>query len=247
LHRRRWEKLSEESGKSRFVKAMNPELDRKIGELRIPFLCLIEGPNDSGKSVLAQQYVYGALRCGCRTLFITTESGVRGLLKSMEEISLSVKIYYLKGVLQIYELHVKDLEWDELLSSRFLELILNTIKLREYFDLYVIDSLTYLVTHAKEEDILNFFTEARNIIEEKDKSMIVTVHPYAFSEEMLVRMRSISDVHFILQVKEIGDRIVKILQVPKLKGAVKQTSITLSFDVDPAFGIKVLPFSRAKA
>lgn len=165
----------------------------------------------------------------------------------MHEISLSVKEYYLKGTLQIYELHVKYLEWDEALSSRFLGLILNTIKLREYFDLYVIDSLTYLVTRAKEDDILNFFTEARNIVEENNKSMIVTVHPYAFNEEMLVRMRSISDVHFILQIKEIGDRIVKLLQVPKLKGAVKQTSITLSFDVDPAFGIKVLPFSRARA
>ncbi|MCL7391916.1 MAG: flagellar accessory protein FlaH [Thaumarchaeota archaeon] len=239
--------MSEKSSVARYIRAMNPELDRKIGELRIPFLCLIEGPNDSGKSVLTQQYVYGALKCGFKTLYITTESGIRGLLKSMDEISLSVTEYYLKGLLQIYELHVKDLEWDEALSSRFLELILNTIKLREYFDLYVIDSLTYLVTRAKEDDILNFFTEARNIIEEKNKSIIITVHPYAFNEEMLVRMRSISDVHFILQVKEIGDRIVKLLQVPKLKGAVKQTSITLSFDVDPAFGIKVLPFSRARA
>jgi flagellar protein FlaH len=239
--------LSEKSSVARYIRAMNPELDRKIGELRIPFLCLIEGPNDSGKSVLTQQYVYGALKCGFKTLYITTESGIRGLLKSMDEISLSVTEYYLKGLLQIYELHVKDLEWDEALSSRFLELILNTIKLREYFDLYVIDSLTYLVTRAKEDDILNFFTEARNIIEEKNKSIIITAHPYAFNEEMLVRMRSISDVHFILQVKEIGDRIVKLLQVPKLKGAVKQTSITLSFDVDPAFGIKVLPFSRARA
>lgn len=239
--------MSEEEHRAGYIKAMNPELDRKIGELRIPFLCLIEGPNDSGKSVLSQQYAYGALNCGLRVLYITTETGIRGLLESMEEINLPVKEHYLKGSLQIYELHVKNLEWDEALSSRFLELILNTIKLRDYFDLYIVDSLTYLVTRAKEEDILNFFTEARNIVEERTKSMMVTVHPYAFSEDMLVRMRSISDVHFILQIKEIGDRIVKLLQVPKLKGAVKQTSIILSFDVDPSFGIKVLPFSRARA
>lgn len=239
--------LKEEATKPQYIKAMNPELDRKIGELRIPFLCLIEGPNDSGKSILSQQYVYGALRCGFKTLYITTETGVRGLIKNMEEVSLSVKDYYVRGRLQIFELHVKDLEWDEKLSSRFLDLILNVVRFKSKFDLYVIDSLTYLATYAKEEDILNFFTEARSFIEEKQKSMIITIHPYAFSEEMLVRMRSISDVHFILQLKEIGDRIVKILQVPKIKGAVKQTSITLAFDVDPAFGVKVLPFSRAKA
>lgn len=46
--------MSEKISTARYIKAMNPELDRKIGELRVPFLCLIEGPNDSGKSVLTQ-------------------------------------------------------------------------------------------------------------------------------------------------------------------------------------------------
>lgn len=90
--------MSEKSSVARYIRAMNPELDRKIGELRIPFLCLIEGPNDSGKSVLTQQYVYGALKCGFKTLYITTESGIRGLLKSMDEISLSVLVYQLQNI-----------------------------------------------------------------------------------------------------------------------------------------------------
>ena len=229
------------------VRALNPELDRKIGELRCPFLCLIEGPNDSGKSVLAQQYTYGALNMGLRALYITTETGARSLLKSMEEITLLVRHHFLTGRLQIFELHVKNLEWDSELSARFLELILRTMHVRKKYNLYIIDSLTYLVTHARPEDILNFFTETRNIVDDEEKSVIITVHPYAFDQEMLIRMRSVCDVHFILSIKEIGNRIIKILQVPKLKGAVKPSSITLSFDVDPAFGIRVLPFSQAKA
>ncbi len=229
------------------IRSTNLEIDRKIGELRVPFLCLIEGPNDSGKSVLAQQYTYGALCAGLPTLYITTETGTRSLVNSMEEITLNVKPYFLKGLLQVFELHVKNLDWDKELSARFLELILRTMQVKRRYGLYVIDSLTYLVTHADEEDILNFFTEARNIVDDQGKSMIVTVHPYAFEQDMLIRMRSVCDVHFILQLKEIGDKIVKILQVPKLKGAVKPASITLSFDVDPAFGIRVLPFSQARA
>ncbi len=37
-------KMSERDSSTRYIKAMNPELDRKIGELRVPFLCLIEAP-----------------------------------------------------------------------------------------------------------------------------------------------------------------------------------------------------------
>jgi len=230
-----------------YVKSMNSELDRKIGSLRTPFLCLIEGPNDSGKSVLVQQYTYGALNLGFKVLYITTEMGTRALIESMKQITLDVKYFFLSGRLQIFELHVKNLEWDRELSSSFLEMIIRTLRRMQRFEIYVIDSLTYLVTYAEEQDILNFFTEARNIVDDEKKSIFITIHPYAFEQDMLIRMRSICDVHFNLLIKELGDRIVKILQVPKLKGAVKPSSITLSFDVDPAFGIRVLPFSQAKA
>ena len=70
--------------RKRFVKSFNGELDRKIGVLRTPFLCLIEGPNDSGKSIIAQQYTYGALNLGFRVLYITTETGTKALINSME-------------------------------------------------------------------------------------------------------------------------------------------------------------------
>ena len=236
--------MSRESG---LLKSLNSELDRKIGEIRTPFLCVIEGPNDSGKSVLAQQYTYGALNLGYKVLYITTETGVKRLIRGMEQISLDVKYFFLTGKLMIFELHVKSLRWNRELSSRFLDLLLKTIRKRFERDIYVVDSLTYLVTHAEERDILNFFTEVRNVVDDEGKSIIITIHPYAFNQDLLIRMRSICDVHFTLTIKEIGERIVKILQVPKLKGAVKPSSITLSFDVDPAFGIKVLPFSQARA
>jgi len=48
---------------------------------------------------------------------------------------------------------------------------------------------------------------------------MITIHPYAFNQDLLIRMRSICDIHFTLTVKEMGEKIVKLLQVPKLKGA----------------------------
>ena len=231
----------------RCIKSMNSELDRRIGAIKLPFLWIIEGPNDSGKSVLAQQYTYGALNAGYKLLYITTETGIKGLLKNMKEISLDVTQYFLTGRLMVFELHVKNLKWDKALSSRFLDLIVRTIRKFMRYDIFVIDSLTYLVTHAEEKDILDFFTQTRNLVDDHGRSILITIHPYAFNQDLLVRMRSICDIHFTLTVKEIGEKIVKLLQVPKLKGAIKPSSIILSFEVDPAFGIKVLPFSQARA
>jgi flagellar protein FlaH len=225
----------------------NSELDRRIGPIKIPSIVLIEGPNDSGKSVLSQQYVYGALQSGLRIYYVTTESGYRQLLKNMEDLSFNVKYYFLTGDLKIAELHVKELDWKRDLAKRFLDLIINLIKNNPKFDVFVIDSLTYIATYASEEDILSFFTDVRNLVEEESKSLIITVHTHAFTQEMMLRIRSICDVHFLLSIKEIGDRMVRILQAPKIKGAIKSTSVILSFEVDTAFGIKVLPFSQARA
>ncbi|MCD6592223.1 MAG: flagellar accessory protein FlaH [Thaumarchaeota archaeon] len=236
--------LAEEQG---CIKSMNSELDRRIGAIKLPFLWVIEGPNDSGKSVLAQQYAYGALNSGYKILYITTETGVKSLLKNMRQISLDATYHFLTGRFMIFELHVKNLKWDRFLSSRFLDLIVRTIKRLLVYDIFIIDSLTYLVTHAEEKDILNFFTEMRNVVDDHGRSIMITIHPYAFNQDLLIRMRSICDIHFTLTVKEMGEKIVKLLQVPKLKGAIKPSSIVLSFEVDPAFGIKVLPFSQARA
>ena len=187
------------------------------------------------------------MNAGYKLLYITTETGIKGLLKNMEEISLDVTQYFLTGRLMVFELHVKNLKWDKALSSRFLDLLLKTVKKFMRYDIFVIDSLTYLVTHAEEKDILDFFTQTRNLVDDHGRSILITIHPYAFNQDLLIRMRSICDIHFTLTVKEMGEKIVKLLQVPKLKGAIKPSSIILSFEVDPAFGIKVLPFSQARA
>lgn len=41
------------------LKLNNPELDRKMGGLPLPSLTLVEGANDSGKTIIIQQFTYG--------------------------------------------------------------------------------------------------------------------------------------------------------------------------------------------
>ncbi len=229
------------------IKLNHFELDRRIGGFPMPTLTVIEGMNDTGKSVLVQQVTYGALKGGFRVRYITTENTVRSLIKQMKALTYDVKLYFLAGRLMVTELHVTGISWNQYISKRYLNMLLRLIEIDEKNNIFIIDSLTYIVTHAVEKDILEFFSTLRKIVDENIKSVFITIHPYAFDEELLIRIRSICDGHISLSMKEVGGRMVRFISINKLRGALKPTNTIISFEVDPAFGIKVLPFSQAKA
>ncbi|MEM4290948.1 MAG: ATPase domain-containing protein [Candidatus Caldarchaeum sp.] len=228
------------------IKSFNPELDRKIGPIKTPSLCLIEGPNDSGKSVLIMQYCYGALLTGFNCYLLTTESSIRGVREDMKSLTWDTTYHLLTGRLKIGEMHVKNMTWMTDQSAKLLKLITAFIRSREKEQIFFVDSMTYLLTNAQTSDILNFFTVVRNIVDTEGKTIFLSIHTHALNTDLSLRLRSISDAHFVLNVKEFGERIFRTLQVMKLKGA-ERSSLTLAFEVDQAFGIRVLPFSQAKA
>lgn len=228
------------------IKAFNSELDRKIGLIKTPALCLIEGPNDSGKSVLALQYCYGALLSGFSCYLLSTEASMKGIRQGMAALSWDPTYFIITGQLKIGEMHVKNFAWLPQQYSKLLKLVTAFIRSRTKEKVFFIDSMTYLLTNASTTETLNFFTTLRNIVDEEDKTIFLTIHTHALETDLFLRLRSISDVHFVLNVKEMGERIVRTLQVLKLKGAEK-SGLTIVFEVDQVFGIRVLPFSQAKA
>jgi len=234
-------------GGRRVVKTLNSELDRRIGGIPIPSLTLIEGPNGSGKSVILQQIAWGALNAGLRVRYLTTENTVKSLLSQMESLSFRVTPFFIKGGFKVMELHVRSITWDEEVARKFLTTLLGFVRRDDWSQVFIIDSLTYLLTRAREEDVLEFFSACRNITDAVGKTFFIAIHPYALSQDMLIRVRSICDGHFMLGIKELGDKTVRVLEVAKLRGALKSTGVIVSFEVDPAFGIKVVPFSHAKA
>ena len=63
----------------------------------------------------------------------------------------------------------------------------------------------------------------------------------------MTRARAVADVYFTLNTSGVGGRQVRVLNVVKMKGAPVTPSSTITFDVDPAFGIKIIPLALAKA
>ncbi len=232
----------EEHFNKNIISSGNSEIDRKMGGgIPISSLSLIEGENDSGKSVLVQQMMWGGLNQGKNITIFTTENTVKSLLKQMKSLSLDISDYFIIGQTKIFPIHVKGHK----MIGNLLQFILKSME-RCKEDVIIIDSLTVFVMHSTEDDIINFFTGCKNLCD-TGKTILITVHGYAFSDNLMIRIRSVCDAHLHLKIEEVGDKLIKTLEVAKIRGAQKSTGNIISFDVDPGFGLRIIPISKAKA
>ncbi|MCS7117333.1 MAG: hypothetical protein NZ957_00910 [Thaumarchaeota archaeon] len=229
------------------LKTFNEELDRRISGIPLPSLILIEGPNDSGKSVLLYHLLNGCVRLGQRACLFSSEGGGKVLVESMRNLGLETQRYYLSGDLTIIPFGLDQLEVSPETLKRILGYLLAYFRKRgDKFALYAVDSLTLLITGLQEKDTLAFFSDVRELRERSGLSFVFTIHPYSFSQDFMVRLRSMADVHLSLNIREVSGQILKTLQVLKVRGANKATGDVITFEVEPGFGIKVLPYTQVR-
>jgi flagellar protein FlaH len=233
--------------KREVVTTGNEELDSRLGGgIPIPSLVLIEGDHGTGKSVVIQQLAYGALKSGLKIYYITTESTIRELLLQAKRVSFDLSSYFLKGCLKVFPVHVEGAKWAKSVAKYLLQVVGKfMIETVEDWDVFIIDSFSVLAVYANTSSVLDFLTITKNVVSQ-DKLVILSVHPGALGEDIMIRARSICDGYIRLRISEIGGMMVKIMEVVKLRGALGAVDSMISFDVDPAFGIKVLPLSLAK-
>jgi len=232
-----------EDKRSRVISTGNDELDKKIGGgIPLKSLSLIEGYPSSGKSVLTQQMVWGSLRNGLNAMVFTTENTVKSLVTQMQSLNLDILDYLLLSRLRIYPLDVKKARRD--LNAGLMPLIKASAD--KGIDLAVIDSVTYFVTHASIEEVLTFFEDCK-VLCGQGMSILCVAHSYAFDENVMVRLGSMCDSHLRLRIETMGSKMIKILEVAKVRGAELTTGNIVSFDVEPGLGIKVIPYSKARA
>jgi flagellar protein FlaH len=229
----------------RILSTGNAELDKKIADgIPLESLTVIEGENDTGKSVLTQQIIWGAMKQGfCVDLF-TTESTTKSFLKQMESMSLDISEYFAWGYIKVFPLHVTGFEWKKEDMVGILAHLISFIN-QSKAEVIIIDSLTLFTEYAQTDSILSFFTSCKSLVD-KGKTILVTLHTYAFEEDTLVRVRSISDAHLNMKKAQVGDKYVMVMEVNKVRGARKTTGNLVSFEVHPGYGMKVIPMSFAR-
>jgi archaeal flagellar protein FlaH len=221
------------------------EVDEKLGGgIPIGSLGLIEGHSDAGKSVLSQHLTYGALGCSdIGVAYYTTENTVKSLINQMDSLSLFTGDHFLLDRLRIYPLSIRGDE--ENTESRFRMLRQHFENLPMSYKLIIVDSITLLVAHSDQVANVDFFSACKNLCDQ-GRTIILVAHSYAFDEEVLSRTRSLCDAHFRIRLEQMGDRLVKILEVLKVRGADRPTGDIVSFEVEPKVGMRIIPMSKAR-
>jgi len=222
----------------------HPEIDKKLGGgVPVGSLVLIEGQSDAGKSVFCQQMIWGSLNNNFKTVLFTTENSVRSLIPQMDSLGLGIMDHLLLGWCRIYTMKASQVKGTA--ASTF-DTIVRAMNQSEDYQLFIVDSLTPIVSKTKGEETLNYLENCKNLCD-KGKTIMNVTHTYAFEQDFLIRIRSVCDAHFKLMIEKVGDKLVKTLEVAKIRGAVQSTGNILSFDVEPEIGMKIMPMSRAKA
>ena len=221
------------------------EIDKKIDDgIPLRSLTLIEGEHDSGKSVLTQQIMWGGMKQGLCIDIFSSETTLKNFLSQMETMSLDISDYYAWGYLRLFPILVPGLDLEKENMEELLQRLLAHIRDCQA-QIIIIDSLTLFTEHTTNEVIIDFFTECKNLCD-KGRTILVSLHPYAFDEDTLVRIRSVCDAILTLKRALIGDKYLMVLEVVKIRGAHKTRENVVSFEVIPGYGMKIIPISVAK-
>jgi flagellar protein FlaH len=230
------------AGSKTVISTGNREIDSKMGGgIPLGSLTLIEGDSHAGKSVLIQQMTWGSLREGFHISYFTTENSVQSLVKQMDSLNLGILPFLLLRWAHTFPMEVARLEGN---AVRWLIKAIRQ-ESRRNKDMMFLDSLTPCITTTPVEDTLGFFEECRRICE-SGISIVTTLHSYAVDQDLLVRIQSLCDAHLRLRTEEVGERLVKTMEVAKIRGASKKTGNIVSFEVEPEIGMRIIPINKAQ-
>ena len=236
------------SGAPRIISTGNEELDLKLpGGLPHPSLIFIEGRHGTAKSVLSQQFIYGMLKNDFRVVVFTTETTTKDYVLKMDKVGFKALPYFLRGKLKVYSTQMTGVKWTKKNAMKLLPMLGDwALENRKKYDSLVIDSLSHLAIYATPTHVLDFFNKVR-VLTDQGKMIVITLHEGVLREDLATRARAMCDGYIKLSTAAIGGRVVKVMEIIKLKGAPTTFDSTISFDVDPAFGVKIVPIALARA
>ena len=217
----------------------NGELDSKIGGgLPVGSLTMIEGSSGAGKSVLAQQIIWGSLKEGFTLSVFSSENTVTSLIRQTQSLDLDVLDFLLLGRLRVYPMEPAQL------GARAPAALLQAIKETQRSEAVVIDALTPIIAPSPPVS-LHFLEECKRLCA-AGKTIVFVVHDQVVAPDVLVRMRAVCDAHLRLRTLDDGKHMVKMLEVSKVRGGDSVTGAILSFEVEPGWGMRVVPINKVK-
>jgi len=232
--------VSDEELRGAMISTGNSELDQKMGGgIPTRTLTLIEGDSGAGKSVLSQQMMHGCLDDGYRLSVFTSENTVKSLVRQMRSLNLDIIDYLLLGRMRIFPMETSAL------GKEGLPTLMRAMRNEKGRDMIFVDSVTTIPV-ASDTEVLAFFEASRRLCAD-GTTVLIVVHSHGLARELLTRIRSLCDAHLQLRTEEIGNKLVKTLEVTKVRGAEQSTGNIVSFEVDPGWGMRIIPDTRQQS
>ncbi len=232
--------VTEEERQAVMISTGNGDLDSKMGGgVPMGSLTLIEGDSGAGKSVLSQQMMHGCLVDGYKLSLFTSENTVKSLVKQMRSLNLDILDYLLLDKLRIFPIETSRLgkEAPPTLSK--------AMKNEKGRNMIFVDSLTSSIPLSSDKEVLGFFEDGKRMCSD-GTTVIIVIHSHGLTRELLTRIRSLCDAHLQLRTEEVGNKLVKTLEVTKVRGAEQTTGNIVSFEVEPGWGIRVIPINKVR-
>ena len=182
--------------------------------------------------------------------FYTLYSNFNELISQMDSLSLHIKHHYVTDKLRICPLSAFVIYGDLENSVKYLISCIHELPAR--FNLVIIDSLTPFIAAAAPKLKMEMFKAFRELCG-SGRSVILVTDNFAFEKQTLPRVYLMSDYYLRMSSDvinlwegEMDNRIVKVLDVRKLRGAEIPAGATIKFEIKPGAGIQVLPFLKVK-
>lgn len=232
--------ITPEEERTKLISTGNNDLDGKMGGgVPVGSLILIEGDSGAGKSVLGQQMMHGCLAEGFKLSVFSSENSVKSLVKQMRSLNLDILDYLLLGYLKIYPIETSSL------GTQATAILAKAMRQEKGRHMIFVDSLTSSIPQCSDREVLSFFEESKRMCGD-GTTVINIIHSHGLSRELLTRIRSLCDAHLRLRTEEVGNKLVKTLEVTKVRGAEQTTGNIVSFEVEPGWGMRVIPINKVK-
>lgn len=230
------------SEKKTIVSTGSIEIDGKMGGgIPLGSLTLVDGHSHAGKSVLTQQMMWGSLYDGFRLSLFTTENTVKSLVRQMQSLNIDILNFLLLRRFRVYPMEVaraREGDLNELLDAIRSERSRGS-------DIVFVDALTPFILTTPAADVIVFFEGCKRLCSD-GLTIINVIHSHAVPSELLVRITSLCDAHLCLRTEQVGAKLVKVMEVAKVRGASKNTGNIVSFEVEPRLGMRIIPINKAQ-
>ena len=219
-------------------------LDTALGEgLLVGGLALIEGPSKSGKSVVCQYILHGAVSDGWDAALFTSDPSAGDLSQQMSSIGLDLPSGVHGDRLSVYPL-TKPAR-GESSDSSIVKLVSGIENLPESCGLVVIDGISEIAFASEPREVMGFFSTFQQLCA-AERAIIVVAQSSAFDVSLSSRLHQLCGTHIETSNESVRARPVKNLNVSKVNNVDKGKSNGFFFNVEPDIGINIVPVSQVR-